>query len=120
MSELDFYLLLTLGCSICGLFIGMGNALTQGHGPDHEKQRSDSAKVVFALAPVVGIGYLLAWLLVSHQPLLKLIPVFVLTYLAWMLGDFMTRNGIGPWWPAGGMVVMPLIFHTTRYFSLTG
>lgn len=119
VSELDFYLVVALGCSICGLFIGMGNTLThQDHEMDHAKQRSDLARVVFALAPVVGMGYLLAWLWVSYQPMFKLIPVFILAVVAGMCGGFLTRNGISPWWPATGVVMMPTMFHVARYLGL--
>lgn len=119
MSELDTYLLVILGSTICGFFIGMGNAMViDGHTLERQKDRSPEARIPFPLAALVGSGYFVAWLWVSYQPMFKLIPVFILATMAGVFGGQLTRDGIGPLLPTGGVVLMPTMFHVARYFGL--
>ena len=122
MSELDTYLLVTLGSTICGFFIGMGTVLVleeEGYEPEREKKnRGSLERLAFAGANLLGMGYLFAWLAVSSQPMFKLIPILILATMVGVFGGSLTRGGIASWVPAVGMVVMPTVFHVSRYFGL--
>jgi hypothetical protein len=119
MSELDSYLLVTLSCVVCGFYIGMGQMLMAMERNGDQVPSAD-ARVVFHLSGLVGIGYLLAWLWSPGQPLFKFLPALILAYLAGMFGAALTKDKITAWAPATGLVVMPVMFHGTRYFGLTG
>ena len=43
---------------------------------------------------MIGTGYFIAWLWISHQPIFKLIPVFLLSYSASFIGASLTRSRI--------------------------
>ncbi|RDB44729.1 hypothetical protein DU490_00075 [Halomonas sp. DQ26W] len=121
MSELDFYLLVALACTICGFFIGMGQVMVQeGYDLERQKHRAPEARLAFVLASLLGMGYLVAWLWISYQPIFKLIPVFILATIAGVFGGTLTRDGVGPWLPIVGLVVMPSMFHAARFFELAG
>lgn len=119
MSELDIYLLVALGSTICSFYIGMGKVMVEeGYELERQKNRSPLERLAFVGSALLGMGYLIAWLVVSHQPMLKLIPVFILATMAGVFGGSLTRDGITPWVPAVGVVVMPLMFHVSRYLEL--
>lgn len=121
MSELDIYLLVALSCTICGFFIGMGQMMViAGHeiyGPDSPP--TPGAQMVFSLVGLVGIGYFIAWLWISYQPMFKIIPVFLLAAFAAIFGGGLTKAKITPMVPVVGLVVMPAMFHAASYFGIT-
>ncbi len=118
MSELDFYLLVALSCTVCGFFIGMGQTMMAIDQDHFDSPPTPGVKAVFSLVSLVGIGYFIAWLWVSHQPMFKLIPIFLLATFAGVFGGGLTRARITPWFPAVGLVVMPAMFHAARYLGL--
>ncbi|MCG7592341.1 MULTISPECIES: hypothetical protein [unclassified Halomonas] len=118
MSELDSYLLVALSCTICGFFIGMGQTIMTIEDGHFDTPLTPEIKMVFSLAGLVGTGYFIAWLWVSHQPMFKLIPVLVLAYLAAILGGGLTKAKITTWFPAMGLVIVPIMFHVARYWEL--
>lgn len=117
MSELDSYLLVALSCVICGFFIGMGQTIMTIKEDHFNSPLMPEERMVFSLAGLIGIGYFIAWLWVSHQPLFKLIPVFLLASLAGALGGGLAKAKITTWFPAMGLVIMPMMFHAARYLE---
>lgn len=121
MSELDIYLLVALFCAICGFFIGMGQEFMRtDHEPSDSSQPgpTSGARIAFPFTSLVGIGYLIAWVWVSHQPIIKLIPVFILAALASRFGAGLASDRAGVWLPVAGIIMMPTAFHTVRYLDL--
>lgn len=118
MSELDSYLLVALACTICGFFISMGQTIMTIEEGHFDPPLTPEVRMVFSLAGLVGIGYFIAWVVISHQPMFKLIPVFLLAYLAGVVGGGLTKAKITTWFPAMGLVIMPLMFHVSRYLEL--
>lgn len=110
---------MTLVSTICSFYIGMGNVMVnQGHELERQKNSSPLERLAFVGSSLSGMGYLIAWLVVSYQPIFKLIPVLILATIAGVFGGFLTREGITPWVPGVGVVVMPLMFHISRYLEL--
>lgn len=118
MSELDSYLLVALSCTICGFFIGMGQTIMTIEEGHFDPPLTPEIRMVFSLVGLVGLGYFIAWLWVSHQPMFKLIPVFLLASLAGLVGRGLTKAKITTWFPAMGLVIMPVMFHVARYLKL--
>lgn len=116
MSELDAYLLVTFFCSVCGFFIGLGQKLMRLEKEEGE-YLDPGARVLFALASLVGMGYLTAWLWVSYQPVIKLIPVFIIAAIGGWIGSAVGSSKVSAWLAAVGIVLMPVTFHAARYFS---
>ncbi|MGP9555906.1 hypothetical protein [Halomonas sp. AOP43-F2-13] len=117
MSELNFYLLVTLASTVCGFFMGMGYVLVlNGHELEQQKKRSPEAKLAFLSVCLLGSGYLIAWLWASHQPMFKLIPILILAFMAGNFGGSLTKDGIGPRLPLMGLLIIPTMFHVSSYF----
>ena len=117
MSELDTYLVVGFFCLICAFFISLGTGFMR-----REKAKRGMTKpergLAFSLCTCVNFCYYVAWLWLSYQPLLKLIPIFILSAVVARITDGLDYEEIGSWLPLVGIAISVSSFHALRYVGV--
>ncbi|WP_298723657.1 hypothetical protein [uncultured Oceanisphaera sp.] len=116
MSELDVFLLVLFFSCACSFFMGLGQKVGSLRGG--EEQPTLEVSALGSLAGILGVGYFVAWLVVSHQPPLKLIPVFIIAVLAYRFGASFACRSLRIWLPLVGVCGVPFSFHFSSFLGL--
>lgn len=123
MSELNTYLVATLFCSFCAFFIGLSSRYVTLYNEPYDSRNPPKVPgpgvgACATLSGLFGMVYSVLWLCVTHQPVVKLIPIFIVAYAACKFGQTFLSPDTSLWLPLFGLVFVPGSYHSLSYLGL--
>lgn len=121
MSELDLYLLATLFGCVSAFYMGLSGRLLELDRKPHIDENgnptmpNDLVCLATYLAFFVALGYYIAWLDITNQPIWKLVPIFVLSFISASAGSTTMTPSLNIAVPTAGIFAIPGLYHAFRY-----
>lgn len=70
------------------------------------------------LAFFVALGYYIAWLDLTNQPIWKLAPIFILSFVSASAGSTTMTPSLNIAVPTAGIFAIPGFYHAVRYLGV--